>query len=73
MKKTLCIRQSVRLSICPSIHPSRCPLGTGSLVFSKFWHCVRSQHEVVRDKARFLLNIFSHAEMGNMGQKIGQK
>lgn len=45
-------------SVSLSIRTSRRFPGIGSIVFSKFWHDVRNQYELRRDKARFFKKFF---------------
>ena len=60
-RKSVCsFYSSVRSSIRPSIHLSRCFFGIGSLVFSKFWHGVKN-------RVRTFCKKFSHK--WKMGKK----
>ena len=63
------------LSVCPSILPSECFLGIGSLDFPELWHGDRDPYEVVRDRAEvFGKNFFLLQKLGKWaknGPKIG--
>ena len=45
-------RRILHNTVCPSFPLPWCFLGTGSLVFSKFWHGARNSNDVARDRTR---------------------
>ena len=59
------------VNFCPSINVSislfRHFLGIGSLVFPKFWHCVRNPYELVLDRGAFFPK--NRENEPKMGQK----
>ena len=61
-------QQVLQKKICPSFPLSGCFLGTGSLIFSKFWHGLETQMNLCMTKPDFFRKYSFASNTAKMGQ-----